>query len=596
MSSDVRRGPLDAFLVRTTMPSQTSKTIIFNETTRSEDDDDDDSDDDDDENVNPATCALWVRLVEAGGRARRTSESGCGTTTAVDGATAVKRAAYAYGVKVRNERRRAERSAKGNGRSVLHDLNTRAYLRASARAERRMGASVSGTAARATVEYGACALPHVSSVVTSAANNAVSAVEFDVSGELVTTGTVAGAVDVQEVATLRAHCGELYAPTLKLATGRYIESLRWNRDRSMIMTTCDTSNTIVAYQGNSTRVPGPRGMAQQTLVLHEFKAQTATNEPAANGLREMLFDPSDPHRLIAGAGNGQAYVWDTRSAGGKQTAQLCSHVKSPISSIVMSQDGHTVIGGDAVNGEILIWDMRKPAAQGSAVFGTLGDKAQRYGLIAQLSMAKLLTKTALGTEMKIEHTGVHWIDYDPYDHRRLGFHLTNGWSGIIDLMQPCVTHAHCPPPPWLEAPRPANLPEGTLLPGIYDLPTSDLRRRKACWLPDGRSIAVGLGVKPGVRILDLSSSKSRHWVHGLTVADLDCEPECGYASGRPPVFVETSTKIYTVAAHPYHHGEIVAGGESSLSLLGYRLSASIGDKDESISDVGTARTEDLTEA
>jgi hypothetical protein len=79
-----------------------------------------------------------------------------------------------------------------------------------------------------------------------------------------------------------------------------------------------------------------------------------------------------------------------------------------------------------------------------------------------------------------------------------------------------------------------------------------------------------MGVKPGVRVLDFApTTKSRHWVHGLTMADLDKEPEMRYATGNEPVLIETSTKIFTVAAHPLHHGELIAGGESALSLIGY---------------------------
>jgi len=134
-------------------------------------------------------------------------------------------------------------------------------------------------------------------------------------------------------------------------------------------------------------------------------------------------------------------------------------------------------------------------------------------------------------------------------------------------MKPCVTHAHCPPPPWLEAPRPENVPENALAPTLHDIPISDSRRRQACWLPDGRSFAVGLGVKPGLRVLDFTpSAASRHWLHGLTAADFDREPERRYSIGSEPVFVETSSKVYTVAAHPFG-GEIMAGGESTLSLL-----------------------------
>lgn len=550
MRSSVAQRTLDAFLVRGAREpnrSNPSSDALAR---------------DGDENVDPSAAravANWARVACGVARERGSSASSSGR----DYATAVKRAAYAYATTTRNARRRL----RGREDTLVGDLWAHSSGRASERARRRLGAAVSGGAARALKEYGACALPRVATTSASAANNAVSAIEFDASGTVVTTGTVAGAIDVQDVATLRAHGGELYAPRLKLSTARYIESLRWSGDRSMVLTTCDSSNTVVAYRGDTARVPGPRGISQETVVFREFKVETSVNEPLSNGLRDLSFDPSDPHRMIASAGNGQAYVWDTRTPSGKQTAQLASHLKTPIASLVVSHDGHTIIGGESSTGEVLIWDMRKPFSQGGAAFGAIGDRTHRYGLIAQLSIAKLLHKTVLGTEANIEHTGVQWIGCDPRDSRRLGFHLVNGWSGVVDLMKPCVTHAHCPPPPWLEAPRPENVPENAIAPTIHNIPISDSRRRQACWLPDGRSFAVGLGVKPGLRVLDFApSAASRHWVHGLTVADFDREPERRYASGGEPVFVETSSKVYTVAAHPFG-GEIMAGGESTLSLL-----------------------------
>jgi hypothetical protein len=66
----------------------------------------------------------------------------------------------------------------------------------------------------------------------------------------------------------------------------------------------------------------------------------------------------------------------------------------------------------------------------------------------------------------------------------------------------------------------------------------------------------------------------------LTIADLEREPAGRYATGNEPVFIETSSKIFSVAAHPYHHGELIAGGESALCLLGYGHVASGRDEDE----------------
>jgi len=528
----------------------------------------------------------WSRVARACVARAATS-----TSTTSRRAEDVKRAAYAYATKMKNARR-------ARGAKLNHEMTLVGDLWACERgigahgASKRLRFAVGGGASmRALVEYGACALPRVTNNARAAgANNAVNAIEFDATGGMVTSGTSAGAIDVQDVATLRTTAGELYCPKLKLSTDRYIDAMKWNHDASLVMTACDISSTVIAYRGDSTRVVGPRGMAPRTHVMHKYKVQTRTNN-ASLGLRDLKLDPKDPRCIIASASNGQAYLWDTRLAGDKQTAQLSSHLKTTaIASLVVSDDGHTVIGGDGDKGDLLIWDMRK--ATSNTAIGGLGDNTQYYSVVAQLSITKLLAKTALATDVKISDSGVHWIGCDPHDCRRLGYHLTNGWSGVLDLMKPCVTHAHCPPAPWLEARQSEVRPENSLEPDALSVPLSDLRRRTPCWLPDGGSFAVGLGAKPGVRILDFAPTpKSRHWIHGLTIADLEREPDGRYATGNEPVFIETSSKIFSVAAHPYHHGELIAGGESTLCLLGYGHVACGRDEDEgttSVVEVGGA--------
>jgi hypothetical protein len=535
------------------------------------------------EDVANDVLGRWSRVARACVARACVARAATSTSTTSRRAEDVKRAAYAYATKMKNARR-AHGTKLNHGREMMTlvgDLWACERGIGAHGARKRLRFAVGGGASmRALVEYGACALPRVTNNARAAgANNAVNAIEFDAAGGMVTSGTSAGAIDVLDVATLRTTAGELYCPKLKLSTDRYIDAMKWNHDASLVMTACDISSTVIAYRGDSTRVVGPRGMAPRTHVMHKYKVQTRTNN-ASLGLRDLKLDPKDPRCIIASASNGQAYLWDTRLAGDKQTAQLSSLLKTTaIASLVVSDDGHTVIGGDGDKGDLLIWDMRKATSNTS--IGGLGDNTQYYSIVAQLSITKLLAKTALATDVKISDSGVHWIGCDPNDCRRLGYHLTNGWSGVLDLMKPCVTHAHCPPAPWLEARQSEVRAENSLEPDALSVPLSDLRRRTPCWLPDGGSFAVGLGVKPGVRVLDFAPTpKSRHWIHGLTIADLEREPAGRYATGNEPVFIETSSKIFSVAAHPYHHGELIAGGESALCLLGYGHVASGRDEDE----------------
>ena len=587
MSALRQQNTLDAFLTRTGAVGSPKRRRggssrgfgLENVSPRDADDDDDDDDGDSNDDVTmKGVLRRWQTLFE--GTVSVHDEAETTTARKRNRANDVLRAAFEYAVKmssrggVRMDEKGHRRRRRPMETTLGNDLRTvmRCERGMDACARKRLRRTVGGgLGTRALREYGRCELPLASTARVSSMNNAVNAIEFDPTGRFVTTGTNAGAIDVQDVGTLRVTRGELYCPKLKLSTDRYVESLKWDGTRSMVMTVCDTANSVIAYKGDSVRIAGPRGVEQRTNVMHKYYA--VGNETNGNdlGLHDLVLDPRDPTRIFAAASDGRAYLWDTRMSGERQTAQFSSGARtSPITSLVASHDGHTVIGADGTRGDVLIWDARKGSAKTIKTFGAIGNSAETYSIVAQLSIPKLLRKTALATDVKIENTGAHWIGYDPMDSRRLGYHLNNGWSGVIDLMKPCVTHAHCPPAPWLEAHQSVVLAENELEPGAFSVPISDLRRRTACWLPDGGALAVGLGVKPGIRVLDFApSTKSRHWVHDMTITDLDKEPDERYGYGNDPTFIETSSKIFSTAVHPHHHGEIVAGGESVLCLIGY---------------------------
>ena len=145
----------------------------------------------------------------------------------------------------------------------------------------------------------------------------------------------------------------------------------------------------MAYKGESVRAPGSRGMSHRTLRMQEYRVQE-TDSNCCSGLRDLLLDTKDPRCIFASSSQGQGYMWDTRLSGEKETAQLFSPLKiaSAVSSpLVISDDGHTVIGGDGERGELLIWDMRKLGGK-SMSFGTLGDKAQRVLRAARSAFAE----------------------------------------------------------------------------------------------------------------------------------------------------------------------------------------------------------------
>jgi len=127
-------------------------------------------------------------------------------------------------------------------------------------------------------------------------------------------------------------------------------------------------------------------------------------------------------------------------------------------------------------------------------------------------------------------SAVHWCEFDPCDSRRFAFHLANGWSGCADAScgraeSPIITHAHCPPPPFVPG---TDGGAATLAPGLCRAALA--HRRTAAWLTIGAggtrcaTLVVGIAGAAGVRVLDFAPSPSaRHWVHGVDEDTMEAE-------------------------------------------------------------------------
>ncbi|PWA88254.1 WD40/YVTN repeat-like-containing domain-containing protein [Artemisia annua] len=75
---------------------------------------------------------------------------------------------------------------------------------------------------------------------------------------------------------------------------------------------------------------------------------------------------------------------------------------------------------------------------------------------------------------------------------QLGFHLDDGWSGVLDVQKFQVSHIHCPPPPWLD-----GATSNALLPP-----------RKPSWLPEHSIYAVGSTSSNELHLLDFYPNTS----------------------------------------------------------------------------------------
>lgn len=423
-------------------------------------------------------------------------------------------------------------------------------------AKRHLEATAHVLSLERLTEVGACVLPRdPNEGATSTAGDPVSSVAFDASGRRVALAAAGGLAAVLSADTLRETRGRMYEPLFSRrglgdsgSVSRTLSSLAWSRESELgesrlVATTSGESNAveIIDVFANRTRTMASAS-ASGSGSGFGFGSGAAADGPGA-GLLDVCFCPGAGDTFVASGRRGRCYLWDARCAGGRPRAELVAptDAKSPVHCVRVSPDGQTVFAGTG-SGLVHVWDLRGGTRARAAAFSVATQNKVSRELLRSLDLTDLLGRvpTLRDGPGTVAKSAVHWMEQDPGDPGRLGFHLACGWSGVVDLLAgsgevadadaagpaagPVVTHAHCPPPPW----ETAEDGTGRLVAGVSAAAMS--HRRSAAWVVAGAggragtALAVGCAGRLGARLLDFTPTPAaRHWVAGVSAEEMEAE-------------------------------------------------------------------------
>ncbi|KAF8693627.1 hypothetical protein HU200_039037 [Digitaria exilis] len=377
----------------------------------------------------------------------------------------------------------------------------------------------------------------------------ISAMEFDKKGIYLASVTLSGCLTVHDFEIL--YCSK-YGPScslqddssnylLHISNPMPLNAVRWNPgNQDEIACTSSQSDKVLLFDiGYVSSAP--------TEVLQKGKSKfPALYSGSRKSLSDIAFTSDDKSRIFASGLDGAVYMWDRRSSK-THCLELMSSPESQFNTVKLGVDNRTMFGATK-NGTIHIWDLR--GGRASAAFQSHNEVQQ----LASVKVSTLLDKIAsLKEQTNIVSSPILSIDFNPSCSYQLGFHLDDGWSGVLNVTNLSVTHLHCPPPAWLE---------GTDL-------VLQKQLRKPTWLPTSSIYAVGSSSYDGIYLLDFHPDMS-------SACHVDYREETrGLEENQPAEnkFVPLSQRVLSCAAHPLSH-TIIAGTQfSSLLMLSQKQEA-----------------------
>nr|KAJ0221989.1 hypothetical protein LSAT_V11C200087180 [Lactuca sativa] len=284
-------------------------------------------------------------------------------------------------------------------------------------------------------------------------------------------------------------------------------------------------------------------------VLRKRPTVTVHGSSIRKGLTDIaLFN--DDTRVLASDTCGAISIWDRRVGDLPQTG-LTTNANSSLTSIQLN--GDQCVYGASKSGFIYIWDLR--GGRSSAAFQS--HKEVHSSPMISLKLASMLNKIELlKAQSDIVAKEIQSIDINPSCPNQLGFHLDDGWSGVLDLHNFQVTHIHCPPPHWLD--------ETNNVPILFS--------RKPSWLPAHSMYAVGSSSSDGLHLLDFYPHRN---------SPCHCsDMKENFHPRKQNKLIPLSGRVTACATHPLN-GTIIAGTlEASLLMISQKHISRKGDNDD----------------
>ncbi|KAF5770234.1 putative transcription factor WD40-like family [Helianthus annuus] len=381
----------------------------------------------------------------------------------------------------------------------------------------------------------------------------VSALEFDAKGIYLASVTRVGCLTVHEFESLYCQSNGSGAEEDQGKHLLHIQlhsanAVRWNpANQNEVACTSLRNNEVLIFDiGYASSEP--------TEVLRKRSAVSVHGSSVRLGLSDIALS-NDEARVLASDTCGVISIWDRRASNRPQSG-LTTNATYGLTSIQL--DENQCVIGASKSGFIYIWDLR--GGRSSAAFQS---HKEAYSLpLTSVRLSSMLNKIGpLKAQSNILPKEIQSININPSCPYQLGFHLDDGWSGVLDLHNFQVSHIHCPPPTWLDQ-----------LNAALFISLS----RKPSWLPKHSIYAVGSTSSNGLHLLDF-------YPHTSSPCHVDYDDsknpsetfEC-----KQNVFVPLSGHVTACAAHPLN-GTIVAGtAEASLLMISQKHLCKKGDGDD----------------
>ncbi|KAJ0854953.1 putative transcription factor WD40-like family [Helianthus annuus] len=377
----------------------------------------------------------------------------------------------------------------------------------------------------------------------------VSALEFDAKGIYLASVTKPGCLTVHEFESLYTSTREdqgkqlLHIPVFSGAN-----AVRWNpASQDEVVCTSLINNEVLIFDIGYVS-------SEPTEVLRKRPTVNVHGSSVRQGFSDIALS-NDDARVLASDTYGAISIWDRRASNLPQSG-LTTNAIYGLTSIQL--DENQCVIGATKSGFIYIWDLR--GGRSSAAFQS--HKEAYSSPLTSVRLSSMLNKIGpLKAQSNILPKEIQSININPSCSYQLGFHLDDGWSGVLDLHNFQVSHIHCPPPPWLDESNDV-------------IPMSP--PRKASWLPKHSIYAVGSTSNNGLHLLDF-------YPHTSSPCHVDYDDsknpgetlEC-----KQNVFVPLSGLVTACATHPLN-GTIVAGTvEASLIMISQKHLCKKGDDDD----------------
>ncbi|KAL3752102.1 hypothetical protein ACJRO7_012857 [Eucalyptus globulus] len=384
------------------------------------------------------------------------------------------------------------------------------------------------------IEYGSFMCPR----------QGISCLEFDNKGYYLASVTKSGCLTINDFETLYCQSNQPCSTEVEAKHVMHISSpeqfdvVRWNvAYQNEVVCSSLKSNEISLFDiGYVSSEPVEMLRTRQSVDARGCEVQ--------KGFSDVAFSPTDATRLFASNTYGAINLWDRR-VGPLPYLELTTGSRDSLNSLQLNIENQIIYGAGKC-GKIYVWDLR-----GGTTAGVFQNPREvQNSPLKSFKVAAMLDKIeTLKEQSDVVTREVHSIDLDPSCPYQLGFHLDDGWSGVLDLHNHCVTHIHCPPPAWLRG---------------ADLSSNLFYLRKPAWLPTYSVYVVPSVPENGIHLLDFFpdvSSPSHVDYFGDTGESAEVSNQT-----RRNRSIPLSEGVTACTAHPVN-GSIIAGTELASLLV-----------------------------